>query len=315
MATANAKILLGSIPGAQKSGMIRTWIQEYEQLPADYDKYYQTKPSKDAYEVDAMLSNYTYIPVKPEAQAVQYAAFRQLWNQNYVNVTYGLGSGISFEAIQDFKEVAVTERVVRNLVEACRRTKEFWAASIINNGTNSSQLGGDGAVLYTTQHPTLAGTAATLSSTGFVQSNTLATPADLSEASIEDLLIQIMEAQDTNGNFIKLKAKSIGANPAQFFELERILMSPLQYDTGNNAINAIKSTGQFPDNYFTTPYFTDTTAFYIFTDCPNGLTHYNRMDPTLSQDEAFNEAVRNYKIMYRECWYWTDWRSTYSNGL
>lgn len=315
MVTANTNILLGDIPGAQKSGMIRSWVQEYAELPLMVDEYFQTKPSKDAYEVDAMLSNFSYVPVKPEAEAVDYAAYRQLWNQNYVNVTYGLGSGISMEAIMDFKEIEITERTIRNLIAAARRTKEFWGANIINNGTSSAQLGGDGASLLSTQHPTLAGTAATVSSTGYVQSNILSTPADLSEASIEDLLIQIMNAQDTNGNFIQLNAKKIGANPELYFELARILLSPLQSNTANNNINAIKALGKMPQGFFTNPYFMDIDAYYIFTDCDNGLTHYQRMAPTISQDEAFNEAVRKYKIMYRECWYWTDWRSVYSNGL
>jgi hypothetical protein len=185
-----------------------------------------------------------------------------------------LGFIVTREAIADNQYKSKALRGTRDLAFSFRQTKENVAANVYNRAFNSSYTGGDGSILCVSTHATIAGN----------QSNVLGASADLSEASLEDMCVAIMNATNERGLKVSLMPKSLVIPTALAFEAARILKSQGQNDTANNAINALRSMGLFTDGPKVNHYLTDTDAWFVRTNAPNGLKLFERNAPEFAQD-------------------------------
>jgi phage major head subunit gpT-like protein len=247
------------------------------------------------------LTGFGLAPVKNQGGSISYDSETQGITSRLTNVTYALGYVVTMEELQDNLYEMVSKRRAKALAFSMRQTKETVAANILNRGFNSSYTGGDGKELLATDHPTLDGT----------QSNELTVAADLSEAALEDLLVQIMQAKNSRGLRIALKGDKLIVPPALFYEANRILKSALQNDTANNAINALKATNALPGGIVLNHYLTDSDAWFIKTNCPEGLIYQERMAMEFEQDNDFDTKNAKAAAVERYVFGWCDWRSIF----
>ena len=294
----------GSIAKLLRPGLNAIWGKEYTEHSKEYVDLFDNESSEKAYEEDLLLPGFGLAPIKEQGAGVAYDSTSQGLTTRYTHTAYALGFIITHEAIADnlYEKKAVAG--TRDLAFSFRQTKENVAANVYNRAHTSGYTGADGVVLCSTAHPTLAGN----------QSNRLTTAADISEASLEDLCIQIMNATNERGLRISLMPKSLIVPTALAFEATRILKSQGQNDTANNAINALRSMGLFPDGVKVNHYFTDADAFFVRTNAPNGMKHFEREAATFAQDEDFDTSNLKYKGYKRDSFGWTDFRGVYSGG-
>lgn len=298
-----APITTGTHPKLLWPGLQAIWGNMYKDQTEEHASVFDMGTSDKAYEEDQELAGFGLASVKSEGGSISYDTTVNGYVTRYTNVTYGLGFIVTEEAVEDNQYKAQAERRVRALRRSMRHTKETVAANILNRATDPNYTGGDGKELLATDHPTANGT----------QSNELAVAADLSEASIEDLLIQLRTARDTRGLIISLKARKLIVPPQLEFEATRILKSVLQNDTANNAINAIRATGSFPEGMLSWSFLTDADAWFIKTDAPDGLKGLNRRRLALEKDSDFETGNFKHKATERYAFGWSDWRGLYGS--
>jgi hypothetical protein len=276
---------------------------KYKDLPYQHTQVFDAHESDKSYEEDVELTGFGLAPVKSEGGSISYDSHTQGPTTRYTNVTYGLGFIETIEAVEDnlYKQRATSR--TKMLARSMRITKETVVANVINRAFNNAYLGGDGLELISTAHVTVDGT----------QSNELAVAADLSEASLEDMFIQIMNATDSRGLRIRLMPKKLIVPPNLAFEAERIVKSNLQNDTANNAINAIKSTGMLPGGVMVWHYLSDTDAWFITTDAENGLKLFNRRALSFAKDSDFDTDNFKHKATERYVAGWSDWRGIFGS--
>jgi hypothetical protein len=298
-------IVRGNFPANLKP-LVDNWWGQYSQQYDEWKEIFEIHQSNDAFEMDVLNTGFTYVPVKPEAQATQYTSNQQAYTTFYNHNAYGLGFQISREAKDDGKTLDILMYGMRELGDALKRTYETIGANVLNNGTNSSvAVGGDGQPLFSASHPTLSGS----------QSN-LGAAAAISETAIENLLIQMDTSLNYMGMVNPIEGKKLVIPPALRFTTERILGSILQSGTANNDINAMRQLGSIPRGYVVNHYLTSSTAYFMLSGVPNGLKHYNRNSPEFTNDGAFDQEVQKYKTYCRFSFGWTDWRAAYaSTGL
>lgn len=296
-------ITTGSFPKSLWPGISRWWGMFYDEHPLECVELFDQESSDKAYEEDVLAPGFGLAPVKAQGTAVSYDTHQQGITSRYTHVAYGLGYILTKEEIDDNLYMKLARQRTRSLAFSMRQTKENVGANIYNRAFTAAFAGGDGKELLATDHPSQAGS----------QSNELAVAADLSEASLEDLLIQIMQATDDRGLKISVMPEKPIIPPALVFEMERILKSTLQNDSANNAINAIKSKNMFPGGVVVNHYLTDSDAFFIKTNVPTGLTMYNRTPIAFTQDNDFDTENLKYKAYERYSFGWTDWRSLYGS--
>jgi len=281
---------------------VKAWFgRMYDEHVEEYSKIFDRDSSTRAYEERVELTGFGLAPVKNQGGSISYDSETQGITSRLTNVTYALGYVVTMEELQDNLYEMVSKRRSKALAFSMRQTKETVAANILNRGFNSSYTGGDGKELLATDHPTLDGT----------QSNELTVAADLSEAALEDLLVQIMQAKNSRGLRIALKGDKLIVPPALFYEANRILKSALQNDTANNAINALKATNALPGGIVLNHYLTDTDAWFIKTNCPEGLIYQERMAMEFEQDNDFDTKNAKAAAVERYAFGWVDWRSIY----
>src|SRR3990167_5822100 len=261
-------ITTGTQPKLLWPGLAAIWGNNYTEKPKEWSMIFDTENSDKAYEEDQQITQFGMAPIKSETSAVSYDTEAQGITPRYNNITYALGYIVSMENIQDNKYEVVASRRTTGLAFSVRQTEETVHANILNRGFSSSYLmtGGDGVEMFSTAHPTLSGN----------QSNHLTTAADLSEAALEDLGIQIMNNKNNRGLRIAIKPQCLIVPPNLWFEANRIVKSILQNDSANNAINVIHSTNMFPKGIIVNHYLSDTDAWFIKTDAPRGLMHFSR---------------------------------------
>lgn len=296
-------VTTGTHPKLLWPGLQAIWGNEYKDQPAGYSQVFSTGTSDKAYEEDQEISGFGLSPVKPEGGSVSYDDPVNGYLKRYTNVTYGLGFIVTEEAVEDNQYKAQAEKRVRALRRSMRHTKETVHANVLNRATDSNYTGGDGKELLATDHPTANGT----------QSNELATAADLSEASLEDIFIQIMNATDTRGLRISLKPRKLLVPANLVFEATRIVKSDLQNDTANNAINAIRSMGILPEGIMTWTFLTDTDQWFVLTDVNDGLKTLQRRELALEKDSDFETGNFKHKATERYSCGWTDWRAVFGS--
>ena len=291
-------ITSGNHPKALWPGINKWWGRKYDEHATEYDKIFDIRDSNKSYEETVEVTGFGLAPVKTQGGSVSYDSESQGAISRFINVVYALGYIVTREEIEDnlYEEVSMTRAAA--LAFSMRQTKETVHANILNRAFNSSYTGGDGKELCATDHPTKSGT----------QSNELAVAADLSEASVEDLLIQIMGTTNSKGLKINLMGECLIIPRQLFYEATRILKSVLQNDTANNAVNALKSANALPKGIVMNHYLTDPDAWFIKTNCPEGMTSFQRRETEFTQDNDFDTENAKAKCTERYVPGWSDFR-------
>jgi hypothetical protein len=298
-----AVITTGAHPKALWPGVHKFVMGEYSDHPVEYTQIFDMADSKMAYEEDVEITGFGLAQVKAEGGAAAYDSHTQGFVKRYTHVAYSLGYIVTREEIDDNLYKSRSFKRGKMLSFSFRTTKEIVAANILNRAFSASYPGGDGKELIATDHPTLAGN----------QSNELATPADLSEASLEDILTQVMEAKNSRGLQIALRGDKLIVPPSLAFTAERIMKSSLQNDTANNAVNAIRSMGLLRGGVVVNHYLTDPDAWFVKSDAPDGMRGFQRAAFEFSQDNDFDTMNAKAKAYERYVFGWTDWRGLYGS--
>ena len=263
---------------------------EYKQYENQSSEIYTTESSDRAFEEEVMLSGFAQAQVKPEGSAVTYDNAQETFTARYTNETIALAFAITEEAIEDNLYDRLASRYTKALARSMSLTKQVKAVNPLNNGMPGGTFNsGDGVTLFNTAHPTLAGNFA----------NTLATAADLNETSLEQSLIDIAALTDERGLKIAAKGMKMIIPSALQFTAERLMASAGRVGTADNDVNAIKSMGMIPQGYSVNNFLTDTDAFFIITDVPNGMKHFERSPLTTKMEGDFDTGNVRYKARER----------------
>lgn len=292
-----AVIVTGNIGLDLEPGVQKAFGLALKQFPTFYDKIFEVKDVKERFAKDFLWRGLGILSVKDEAGAVDYDTMSQGWAKTYEQVAYATGFQISKEAVDDGHAIDVAKQGAMELSRAAHETLEIITANHLNRAFNSSYLGGDGIELCATTHPTLgAGN----------QANKLAVAADLSEASVEQMIIDMSAVLSERGFKRAIKPKMLICHPSEAFNAHRILNSALQNDTMNNAINAIRSMGLIPAGVLATPFLTDSDAFFIKTDVDRGLQLLIKNRPEVMRSNDDDTLNAKFIVYTRFDSGWTD---------
>lgn len=294
-------ITTGNHPKHLLPGVIAFWGTVYDQHGEEWKQLFDSRTSNKNFEEIVQNNGFGLAPTKSEGGSIQYDQTNQGYTSRFTNVTYGLGYIVTREEIEDnLYETAAMDRA-RALKISMVETKENVHANIYNRAFNTSYVGGDGACLVSAAHPSSAGN----------QSNVLATAADLSEASLEDMVIQIMGAVNDRGLKIKLMPETLHVPRQLVFEAERILKSVQQSGSANNDVNALRSLGSIRGGVAVNHYFTDADAWFIRTNAANGMISFQRRGLEFTNDNDFDTENAKFKATERYVPGWGDWRGVY----
>ena len=274
---------------------------EYDSYPPEYSAVFEANTSNKAYEEDLLLQGFGSAPTKDEGAAISYDSGSQQWTARYQHETVALAFSLTEEAEEDGQYGSIASRYTKALARSMASTKEIKAANVLNNAQTAGFTGGDGVVLLSASHPTTAGN----------QSNVLATAADLSETSLESILIQISDMKDDRGLRIAAQGTQLIIPTAYTFVAERLLESQLRTGTADNDINAIKSGGYLPKGYHIMRRLTDSDAFFVQTDVPDGLKMFQRSPMKKGMEGDFETGNVRYKVRERYSFGATDWRGIF----
>lgn len=295
-----AVITTGSHPKALWPGVYAWFGAKYNEHPQQYTKLFDIKSSSKNYEELVEQTGFGLAPVKAEGSSTAYDSHAQGVTARGTNVAYSLGYIVTREELADNLYSEVSMARASSLAFSMAQTRENVGANVYNRAFNSSYTGGDGKELCATDHGSLTGN----------QSNELATAADLSEASLEDLTIQIMDAVNSRGLKISLQPKSLIVPTALVYDAQRILESTLRVGTADNDVNALKSMGIIPE-IVVNNYLTDSDAWFIRTNAPSGLCWFDREPVQFTKDEDFDTDNAKAKAYMRFVPFWGDWRGVY----
>ena len=274
---------------------------EYDSYPPEYSAVFEANTSSKAYEEDLLLQGFGSAPTKDEGAAISYDSGSQQWTARYQHETVALAFSLTEEAEEDGQYGSIASRYTKALARSMASTKEIKAANVLNNAQTAGFTGGDGVVLLSASHPTTAGN----------QSNVLATAADLSETSLESILIQISDMKDDRGLRIAAQGTQLIIPTAYTFVAERLLESQLRTGTADNDINAIKSGGYLPKGYHIMRRLSDSDAFFVQTDVPDGLKMFQRSPLKKGMEGDFETGNVRYKVRERYSFGATDWRGIF----
>jgi hypothetical protein len=292
MAISRAQLLKELLPGLNA-----LFGMEYARYGEEHKEIYETETSERSFEEETKLSGFSAAPVKNEGAAIAYDNAQEVFTARYTHETIALGFSLTEEAIEDNLYDSLSSRYTKALARAMAYTKQTKAAATLNNGFNSAYPGGDGQPLFSTSHPLVS---------GGTNSNTPSTPADLNETSLESAVIQIAAWTDERGLLIAAKPRKLVVPPSLMFVATRILETELQTNTADNNINALKSNGSIPEGYTVNHFLTDTDAWFLTTDVPNGMKHFVRTPMATSMDGDFDTGNVRYKARERYSFGWSD---------
>lgn len=299
-----AVITTGNHPAALWPGIRKWWGRSYSKYPAMWGPMFETAGmSNKSYEEDVEVTGFGLAPVKSEGAAITYDSETQGETTRYTHTAYGLGYIVTYEERQDNLYAVVSRRRTSALAFSMAQTKETVLANVYNRATNSSYTGGDGKELLATDHPTNSGD----------QSNELAVAADISEAALEDLIIQMRKAKNDRGLRVQLLAERLIVPPDLEFEAHRILRSTLQNDTANNAVNALRATGAIRNGIHVNPFLSDVDQWFVRTNCPSGMMYIPREGISFDQDNDFSSKNALACAYERYSGGWTDWRGLFGS--
>jgi phage major head subunit gpT-like protein len=285
MAISRAQLLKELLPGLNA-----LFGLEYAKYGEQHKEIYETETSERSFEEETKLSGFSAAPVKNEGAAIAYDNAQEAFTARYTHETIALGFSITEEAIEDNLYDSLSSRYTKALARGMSYTKQVKAAAILNTGFTAGVTYGDGVTLFSTAHPLIS---------GGVNSNRPATPADLNETSLENAVIQIAAWTDERGLLIAAKPKKLVVPPALQFVATRLLETELRVGTADNDINAIKNNGSIPGGYTINNFLTDTNAWFLLTDVPNGLKHFVRSPLANSMDGDFDTGNVRYKARER----------------
>jgi len=285
MAISRAQLLKELLPGLNA-----LFGLEYKKYGEQHKEIFETESSERSFEEETKLSGFNAAPVKNEGSAMVYDNAQEAWTARYNHETIAMGFSITEEAIEDNLYDSLSSRYTKALARGMSYTKQVKAANILNNAFASGFTYGDGVVLCSTSHPLVS---------GGVNSNTQSTPADLNETSLEAAVIQIAAWTDERGLLIAAKPTKLVIPAALQFVATRLLETKLRTGTTDNDINAIESNGSIPGGYTINNYLTDTNAYFLLTDVPNGLKHFVRTPMQTGMDADFDTGNSRYKARER----------------
>jgi len=285
MAISRAQLLKELLPGLNA-----LFGMEYARYGEEHKEIFETETSERSFEEETKLSGFSAAPVKNEGAAIAYDNAQEAWTARYTHETIALGFSVTEEAMEDNLYDSLSSRYTKALARAMAYTKQTKAAAILNNGFNAAVPYGDGQALFSTQHPLVS---------GGVNSNTPTVPADLNETSLEAAVIQIAAWTDERGLLIAAKPRKLIVPPSLMFVATRLLDTELRVGTADNDINAIKNNGSIPEGYAVNHFLTDTDAWFLTTDVPNGLKHFVRTPMATSMDGDFDTGNVRYKARER----------------
>jgi hypothetical protein len=292
MAISRAQLLKELLPGLNA-----LFGLEYARYGEEHKEIYEVETSERSFEEETKLSGFSAAPVKAEGQAIAYDNAQEAFTARYNHETIALGFSITEEAIEDNLYDSLSARYTKGLARAMSYTKQVKAASVLNNGFSAAYPGGDGVALFSTAHPLV---------NGDTNSNRPATQADLNETSLENAVIQIAAWTDERGLLIAARPRKLVIPPALQFVATRLLETELRVGTNNNDVNAIKNNGSIPEGYCINHFLTDTNAWFLTTDVPNGLKHFVRTPLANSMDGDFDTGNVRYKARERYSFGWSD---------
>lgn len=273
-------ITTGNHPKALWPGIHAFWGQIYNANPTEYTDLYNVDPSGQAYEEDVQITGFGLAPAKAEGASIQYDSEIQGPVSRYTHIAYALGYKVTFEELRDNLYEQVSRRRAQANAFSINQTIENVGAAVYNDAfTGAVFLHADGATLVSAAH---------INTTGGTYSNALTPAADLSEASLEDMCIQIYGAQTDRNLLISLMPQSLHVPRQEWFNANRILKSILQSGTSNNDINVLRATNAFPKGIKMCHYFTAPHAWFVRTNCPNGMQFFWRDQPMFDQDNDFD---------------------------
>jgi len=285
MAISRAQLLKELLPGLNA-----LFGLEYQKYGEEHAEIFETESSDRSFEEETKLSGFGAAPVKNEGSAIAYDNAQEAWTARYNHETISMGFSITEEAIEDNLYDSLSSRYTKALARAMAYTKQVKAAAILNNAFNSSYTYGDGKELCATNHPLVS---------GGTNSNEPAVSADLNETSLEAAIIQIAGWTDERGLLVAAKPRKLVVPPDLQFVADRLLETEGRVATADNDINAIRNMGAIPQGYTVNHYLTDTDAWFLLTDVPNGLKHFVRTPMSTSMDADFDTGNSRYKARER----------------
>jgi hypothetical protein len=292
MAISRAQLLKELLPGLNA-----LFGLEYATYGQEHKEIYETETSERSFEEETKLSGFSAAPVKNEGQAIRYDNAQEAWTARYTHVTIAQGFSLTEEAIEDNLYDSLSARYTKGLARSMAYTKQVRAAAVLNNGFSASYPGGDGVALFSNAHPLVS---------GGTNSNIPTTPADLNETSLEAAVIQISLWTDERSLLIAAKPKKLIVPPALQFVATRLLETELRVGTNDNDINALKNNGSIPGGYTINHFLTDTNAWFLTTDVPNGMKHFVRVPLSTGMDGDFDTGNVRYKSRERYSFGYSD---------
>lgn len=285
MAISRAQLLKELLPGLNA-----LFGLEYSRYGEEHKEIYDTETSERSFEEETKLSGFSAAPVKNEGSAIAYDNAQEAWTARYNHETIAMGFSITEEAMEDNLYDSLSARYTKGLARAMAYTKQVKAAAILNNAFSPVYTYGDGVSLCSTSHPLVS---------GGTNSNRPTVGADLNETSLENAVIQIAAWTDERDLLIAAKPKKLIVPPALQFVATRLLETSLRVGTADNDINALKNNGSIPEGYAINHWLTDTNAWFLTTDVPNGLKHFVRTPMSTSMDGDFDTGNTRYKARER----------------
>ena len=284
MAISRAQLLKELLPGLNA-----LYGLEYDKYENEHSEIYETESSDRSFEEEVKLSGFGAAPVKAEGASISYDNAQEHYTARYNHETVAMGFSVTEEAMEDNLYDSLSARYTKALARAMAYTKQTKAAALLNTGFTSFNSG-DGVTLFSTEHPTVG---------GGTNANRLAVNADLNETSLEQAVIDISAFTDERGLLIAARPRKLIVPPALMFVATRLLQTELRTGTADNDTNALRSNGSIPEGYRVNHYLTDTDAFFITTDIPNGMKHFERTTMATSMDGDFDTGNVRYKARER----------------
>jgi len=299
-----AAITTGSFAKLLWPGINKIYGDAYNEWPIEYTKICNVQPSKMHFEEDVLFTGFGLMVIKPEGSATSYDSARQGFTTRYIHDEYALGFVITRNMYEDDLYGAIGRKKARGLARSVRQTKETICANILNRAFNNSYTGADGLELCSTAHVNV---------TGGTFQNELSTAADLSEASLEQALIDMGKWTDDRGLKISARVKRMIVPVDLEFEATRLLKTQKQVDTANNTISATYSLGSVPEGHFVNHYLTDTDAWFLITDVDEGIKLMERRKEEFTTDNDFDTENAKFKATWRGVPGWSDPKGVYGS--
>ncbi len=285
MAISRAQLLKELLPGLNA-----LFGMEYAKYGEEHKEIFESETSDRSFEEETKLSGFSAAPVKNEGSAIEYDNAQEAWTARYNHETIAMGFSITEEAIEDNLYDSLSSRYTKALARAMAYTKQVKAASILNNAFAAGTTYGDGKTLIATDHPLVS---------GGTNANRPTVAADLNETSLEAAVIGISQWTDERGLLIAARPRKLIIPPALQFVATRLLETEGRVSTADNDLNALRSNGSIPEGYAVNHYLTDTNAWFLLTDVPNGLKHFVRTPMSTSMDADFDTGNSRYKARER----------------